>query len=80
MGLKVFDLPPNGIQDGAEAQLDKAQSTSEEVKPQIVTEQVSPEDPLIKKVKMPDGVTISPIIARNKLIFLSDDAKLVSYR
>ena len=57
MGLKVFDLPPNGIQDGAEAQLDKAQSTSEEVKPQIVTEQVSPEDPLIKKVKMPDGVT-----------------------
>ena len=33
-----------------EAQLDKAQSTSEEVKPQIVTEQVSPEDPLIKKV------------------------------
>ena len=57
MGLKVFDLPPDGIQDGAEAQLDKTQSTSEEVKPQIITEQVSPEDPLIKKVKMPDGVT-----------------------
>jgi len=57
MGLKVFDLPPDGIQDGAEAQLDKAQSTSEEVKPQIITEQVSPDDPVKKKVKMPDGVT-----------------------
>ena len=57
MGLKVFDLPPDGVQDGAEAQLDKIQSTSEEVKPQIITEQVSPEDPIIKKVRMPDGVT-----------------------
>ena len=35
---------------------------------------------MLGKEKMPDGVTISPIIALNKLIFLSDDAKLVSYR
>jgi len=57
MGLKMFDLPPDGIQDGAVAKLDKEQSTSTEVKPQIVTEQVSPDDPIKKKVKMPDGAT-----------------------
>jgi len=57
MGLKIFDLPPDGMQDGAEAKLDKEQSTSTEVKPQIVTEQVSPDDPIKKKVKMPDGAT-----------------------
>ena len=57
MGLKIFDLPPDGMQDGAQATLDKEQSTSTEVKPQIVTEQVSPDDPIKKKVKMPDGAT-----------------------
>ena len=57
MGLKIFDLPPDGMQDGAEAKLDKEQSTSTEVKPQIITEQVSPDDPIKKKVKMPDGAT-----------------------
>ena len=36
-----------------EQKLDKEQSTSKEVKPQIVTEQVSPDDPIKKKVKMP---------------------------
>jgi outer membrane protein assembly factor BamB len=34
---------------------------------------------ILGKKKMPDGVTISPIIAQDTLIFLSDDAKLVSY-
>ena len=57
MGLKIFDLPPDGMQDGAEAKLDKEQSTSTEVKPQIVTEQVSPDDPIKKKVKLPNGET-----------------------
>ena len=58
MGIKVFDLPPEGIQDGAVAKLDENMSTtSQDVKPEIITEQVSPEDPIVKKVKMPDGVT-----------------------
>ena len=35
---------------------------------------------ILSKVKMPDGVTISPIIAQGTLIFLSDDAELVSYQ
>jgi outer membrane protein assembly factor BamB len=35
---------------------------------------------ILGKEEMPDSVTISPIIAQNTLIFLSDDAKLVSYR
>ena len=43
MGIKVFDLPPDGIVDGAVGEIDKKQSTSEDVKPQIITEQVSPE-------------------------------------
>ena len=52
MGIKVFDLPPEGIQDGAVAKLDENMSTtSQDVKPEIITEQVSPEDPIIKKVK-----------------------------
>ena len=56
MGIKVFDLPPEGLQDGAVAKLDENMSTtSQDVKPEIITEQVSPEDPIIKKVKMPDG-------------------------
>ena len=38
-------------------ELDKEHSTSTEVKPQIITEQVSPDDPIKKKVKMPDGAT-----------------------
>ena len=50
MGIKVFDLPPEGLQDGAVAKIDDA-------KPEIITEQLSPEDPIVKKVKMPDGVT-----------------------
>ena len=57
MGLKMFDLPPGGLADGAVAEVDKEQSTSTEVKPQIITEQVSPDDPIKKKVKMPDGAT-----------------------
>mgnify|MGYP001169289684 CR=1 FL=1 len=57
MGLKMFDLPPGGLADGAVAEVDKEQSTSAEVKPQIITEQVSPDDPVKKKVKMPDGAT-----------------------
>ena len=57
MGLKMFDLPPGGLADGAVATVDKEQSTSAEVKPQIITEQVSPDDPIKKKVKMPDGAT-----------------------
>jgi outer membrane protein assembly factor BamB len=32
------------------------------------------------KVDMPDGVTISPIVAKDSLLFLSEDAELVSYR
>jgi len=35
---------------------------------------------ILGQKKMPDGVTISPVIAQNTLIFLSDDAELVSYR
>ena len=35
---------------------------------------------ILSKQEMPDSVTISPIIAKDKLIFLSDDAELVSYR
>ena len=57
MGLKMFDLPPGGLADGAVAEVDKEQSTSTEIKPQIITEQVSPDDPVKKKVKMPDGAT-----------------------
>ena len=57
MGIKVFDLPPEGLQDGAVAKIDESNTTSQDVKPEIITEQVSPEDPIIKKVKMPDGVT-----------------------
>ena len=57
MGLKMFDLPPDGLKDGAVATVDKENSTSTEVIPQIITEQVSPDDPIKKKVKMPDGAT-----------------------
>lgn len=57
MGLKMFDLPPGGLKDGSIATVDKIQSTSKEIKPEIITEQVSPEDPIKKKVKMPDGAT-----------------------
>ena len=32
------------------------------------------------KVEMPDGVTIGPIVARDTIYFLSDDADLVAYR
>ena len=35
---------------------------------------------ILGKQKMPDSVTISPIIAQDKLIFLTDDAELVSYK
>ena len=35
---------------------------------------------ILSKVDMPDGVTISPIIAQDTIIFLSDDAELVTYR
>ena len=48
MGLKMFDLPPGGLADGAVAEVDKEQSTSTEIKPQIITEQVSPDDPIKK--------------------------------
>jgi len=34
---------------------------------------------ILGKEEMPDGVTISPVIAQDTLIFLSDDAELVSY-
>ena len=47
-------LPPDGMQRWR-CSVDKEQSTSTEVKPQIDTEQVSPDDPIKKKVKMPDG-------------------------
>ena len=57
MVLKMFDLPPDGLKDGAVATVDKENSTSTEVIPQIITEQVSPDDPIKKKVKMPDGAT-----------------------
>ena len=57
MGLKMFDLPPGGLADGAVAEVDKENSTSKDIKPEIITEQVSPEDPIHKKVKMPDGTT-----------------------
>ena len=57
MGLKMFDLPPGGLADGAVAEVDKENSTSVDIKPEIITEQVSPEDPIHKKVKMPDGTT-----------------------
>ena len=57
MGLKMFDLPPGGLADGAVAEVDKEQSTSTEIKPQIITEQVSPDDPIKKKVKLPNGET-----------------------
>jgi len=57
MGLKIFDLPPDGLKNDAVATVDKEQSTSAEIKPQIITEQVSPDDPIKKKVKMPDGAT-----------------------
>jgi outer membrane protein assembly factor BamB len=35
---------------------------------------------ILGKVEMPDGVTISPIVAQDSLLFLSDDAELVAYR
>lgn len=35
---------------------------------------------ILGKVEMPDGVTISPIVAQNTIFFLSDDAELVAYR
>ena len=35
---------------------------------------------LLGKVKMPDGVTIGPVVAGNSIYFLSDDADLVAYR
>ena len=35
---------------------------------------------ILGKEEMPDGVTISPLIVQDTLIFLSDDAELVSYR
>lgn len=35
---------------------------------------------LLGKVKLPDGVSIAPIVAGNTLYFLSDDADLVAYR
>ena len=57
MGLKMFDLPPGGLADGAVAEVDKENSTSKDIKPEIITEQVSPEDPIHKKVRMPDGTT-----------------------
>jgi hypothetical protein len=57
MGIKVFDLPPNGIQDGNIASLDAESTTSKDEIPQIITEQISPEDPIVKKLKMPDGTT-----------------------
>jgi outer membrane protein assembly factor BamB len=35
---------------------------------------------ILGKVEMPDGVTISPIVAQDSLLFLTDDAELVAYR
>jgi outer membrane protein assembly factor BamB len=35
---------------------------------------------VLGKVEMPDGVTISPIVANGTVFFLSDDADLVAYR
>jgi outer membrane protein assembly factor BamB len=35
---------------------------------------------VLGKVEMPDGVTISPIVAQDLLLFLSDDAEIVAYR
>ncbi len=35
---------------------------------------------LLGKVKMPDGVTIGPVVAGDSIYFLSDDADLVAYR
>jgi outer membrane protein assembly factor BamB len=35
---------------------------------------------ILSKVDMPDGVTISPIIAQDTIMFLSDEAELVTYR
>ena len=32
------------------------------------------------KIEMPDGVTIGPIVARDTIYFLSDDADLIAYR
>ena len=57
MGIKVFDLPPNGLQDGNIASLDAESTTSKDEIPQIITEQISPEDPIVKKLRMSDGTT-----------------------
>ena len=35
---------------------------------------------ILGKVELPDGVTICPIVAKNTIYFLSDDADLVAYR
>ncbi len=35
---------------------------------------------ILGKVKMPDGVAISPIVALDSIYFLSEDAELVAYR
>ena len=72
MGLKIFDLPPDGMQDGAQATLDKEQSTSTEVKPQIVTEQVSPDDPIKKKVKSANtGVPYESLVGYKKFMLIN---------
>ena len=78
MGIKIFDLPPNGLKDGAAAVVNKEQSietpnevisnniekgggdnvkvtkfNADEVGPavrgEVITEQVSPEDPPVRK-------------------------------
>ncbi|MAV87928.1 MAG: pyrrolo-quinoline quinone [Rhodospirillaceae bacterium] len=35
---------------------------------------------ILGKIKLPDAITISPIIAKNTLFFLSDDAELTAFR
>jgi outer membrane protein assembly factor BamB len=35
---------------------------------------------ILGKVDVPDGVSITPIVAQNTLYFLTDDAELVAYR
>ena len=75
MGIKIFDLPPNGLKDGAVADINPEQSISTEkevltrnvkkdgtetkitkdneigpvVRGEIIEEQTSPEDPLVRK-------------------------------
>ena len=62
MGLKMFDLPPGGLADGAVAEVDKENSTSADIKPEIIIKEVPVEvEKIVEKIVEKEVIKEVPV-------------------